>query len=47
MSFLGIALSVTSFQDDDARYTLSLASPKSVAVSPKRRACIPSSLSLV
>lgn len=44
MCFLGIALSVTAFQDDVACYTLSMASPKSVVVSSKRRACIPSSL---
>lgn len=41
MSFLGNALSANAFQDEVAHYSLSLANPKSVAVSPGWRACIP------
>lgn len=40
---LGSTLSVTAFQGEVAHYSLSLATSKSDAVSPKRRACIPSS----
>lgn len=43
MSFLGNSLSVNAFQDEVAHYSLSLANPKSVSVSPEWRACIPPS----
>lgn len=40
---LGSTLSVTAFQGEVTHYSLRLATSKSDAVSPKRRACIPSS----
>lgn len=43
MFHLGSTLSITAFQGEVTHYSLSLATSKSDAVSPKRRACIPSS----
>lgn len=41
-SFLGNVVSLTSFQNEVAYYSLSLANPKSDAVSPKRESLYPS-----